>query len=64
MIHQDIENLVLEYSDYLELDNQILKISKDADIEKMRQIFRWSLTYEMIVAISETNIRQVINKTD
>ena len=56
----DIENLVLEYPDYFELDGQVLKIHKDADIEEMKHIFRWSLTYAMIIAISEISIRQVI----
>ena len=58
---EDIRDLVLEYPDYFELKEQSLKLAKDADLFEIKELFRWSVSYEMLKIINKVDITNVID---
>lgn len=57
---EDINELVNNYPDYFQLDEQTIKLVDNADLFEIKEMFRWSVSYEMLKIISKVDITNVI----
>lgn len=61
---EKIHGLIINYSDYFSVDmndgEKFICLKDGVDIEDVKDRFRWTLSYELLKAVSHVNITEVV----
>lgn len=61
---EDIQGMVINYSDYFDIeerDQKYICLKDNVDIRKLKEQFRWTLSYAMLKVFNRVSVKTVVS---